>query len=198
MSMEYWDFPPRYDDSYKPPANSRYWFVQRETMAAGDRERAILQRLQAVCHYAYANSVFYRRHWDNAGFHPSQLRSLEDFEDRVPVVSKLDLRESQARAAPFGEYLCIAREDVFRVHGTSGTTGRPTAFAIGRNDWQSISNAHARVMWGMGLRPGAGLLSTRHVNSAPRFVQPRGTEKTLRDQLLHSRQLGVRRQQRGV
>ena len=154
MSMEYWDFPPRYDDSYKPPTNSRYWFVQRETMAPGDRERAILQRLQEVCHYAYANSVFYRRHWDNAGFHPSQLRSLEDFEDRVPVVSKLDLRESQARAAPFGEYLCIAREDVFRVHGTSGTTGRPTAFAIGRNDWQSISNAHARVMWGMGLRPG--------------------------------------------
>src|SRR5262249_60172293 len=34
------------------------------------------------------------------------------------------------------------------------TTGRPTAFAIGRADWRAIANAHARIMWGMGLRPG--------------------------------------------
>jgi phenylacetate-CoA ligase len=40
------------------------------------------------------------------------------------------------------------------VHGTSGTTGRPTAFAISRDDWRAIANAHARIMWGMGLRPG--------------------------------------------
>jgi len=153
MTMECWTFPPRYDESYTPPADSRYWFPRRETMDAGDRERAILTRLQEVCRYAYANSVFYRNHWDAAGFHPTQLKSLEDFEDRVPVITKRHLRESQARAAPFGEHLCIARDEVFRVHGTSGTTGRPTAFAIGRNDWNAIANAHARVMWGMGMRP---------------------------------------------
>ena len=43
---------------------------------------------------------------------------------------------------------------MFHIHGTSGTTGRPTAFAIGRNDWRTIANAHARIMWGMGMRPG--------------------------------------------
>ena len=153
MQMECWEFPPRYDASYRPDSSSRYWFAVRETMPAGERDRAILKRLQEVCHYAYASSSFYRSKWDGAGFHPSMLRSLEDFEDKVPVITKRDLRESQAKAPPFGEYLCIAQDELFHIHGTSGTTGRPTAFAIGHSDWQAIANAHARVMWGMGIRP---------------------------------------------
>lgn len=152
--MESWSFPPAYDPSYFPRSESRYWFPQRETMPAGDREQAILERLRQVCRYAYSNSQFYRRHWDAAGFHPDQLRSLEDFEDKVPVISKSDLRASQASAPPFGDYLCAPDNEIFHIHGTSGTTGRPTAFAIGRNDWAAIANAHARIMWAMGMRPG--------------------------------------------
>jgi phenylacetate-CoA ligase len=152
--MEQWSFPTRYDEAYLPPADSRYWFPVRETMPAAERERAILARLQEVCRYAYEHAPFYRRKWDEAGFHPSQLKSLEDFESRVPVVKKVDLRSSQAAHPPFGDYLCVPDEEVFHIHGTSGTTGRPTAFAVGRNDWRTIANAHARIMWGMGMRPG--------------------------------------------
>jgi len=152
--MEDWSFPPRYDENYLPPSGSRYWFPRRETMPATERDAAILDRLEAVCDYAYSNSPFYRTRWDAAGFHPSQLRSLEDFESRVPVIEKKHLREAQTRSPPFGDYLCVPESEVFHIHGTSGTTGRPTAFAIGRDDWRAIANAHARIMWGMGLRPG--------------------------------------------
>ena len=152
--MEAWSFPPAYDDDYLPVAGSRYWFPERETMPAGDRDRLILERLKQVCAYAYAEAPFYRRKWDEAGFHPSHLRSLEDFEDRVPVVTKADLRKSQGSAPPFGDYLCVPDSEIFHIHGTSGTTGRPTAFGIGRRDWAAIANAHARIMWGMGIRPG--------------------------------------------
>jgi phenylacetate-CoA ligase len=134
MQMEQWSYPATYDESYFPSPDSRYWFPVRETMPAGDRERAILERLQQVCRYAYEHAPFYRRKWDAAGFHPGQLKSLEDFESRVPVVTKKDLRESQAANPPFGDYLCIPESEVFHVHGTSGTTGRPTAFSVGRND----------------------------------------------------------------
>jgi phenylacetate-CoA ligase len=151
--MENWSFPAHYDEDYVPAPGERYWFKTRETMPAAERERAILQRLQIVCAYAYEKAPFYRRKWDDAGFHPSKLKSLEDFE-KIPVVQKKDLREAQARVPPFGDYLCVPEADVFHIHGTSGTTGRPTAFAIGRNDWHTIANAHARIMWGMGLRPG--------------------------------------------
>jgi phenylacetate-CoA ligase len=151
--MERWSFPPAYDDSYLPPPESRYWFPRRETMPAAERGSAIIERLKLVCAYAYDKAPFYRRMWGEAGFHPSKLKSLEDFE-RVPVVHKRDLREAQMRQPPFGDYLCVPDDEVFRIHGTSGTTGQPTAFAIGRADWRAIANAHARIMWGMGLRPG--------------------------------------------
>jgi phenylacetate-CoA ligase len=152
--MESWSFPPAYDENYLPARDSRYWFATRETMPAGERDRAILERLKIVCAYAYERAPFYRRKWDEAGFHPSQLKSLEDFESKVPVLQKKDLREAQSRQPPFGDYLCVPDSDVFHIHGTSGTTGRPTAFGIGRGDWRAIANAHARIMWGMGMRPG--------------------------------------------
>jgi phenylacetate-CoA ligase len=152
--MEEWSFPPSYDDSYLPPADGRYWFPQRETMHPADRDKQILERLRVVCDYAYENSSFYRRRWDEAGFQPEQLRSLEDFETKVPVITKAELRKSQSLAPPFGDYLCVPEAEIFHVHGTSGTTGRPTAFGIGRSDWNAMANAHARIMWAMGMRPG--------------------------------------------
>lgn len=151
--MEFWSFPPHYDPNYRPDPANRYWFPERETMPPAEREQAITERLRAVMRYAYKTAPFYRQKWDEAGIHPDHVRSLEDFE-RVPVVTKQELREAQARAAPFGDYLCIANSEVHHIHGTGGTTGQPTAFAIGRHDWETIAENHARVMWGMGLRPG--------------------------------------------
>src|SRR3990172_4341315 len=152
--MEFWSFPPAYDEAYSPAEGSRYWFARRETMPAGDRECAIAERLREVCRYAYKNAPFYRRKWDEAGFHPDHLKTLEDFEGKVPVITKADLRDAQTRAPMFGDYLCVAESEIHHIHGTSGTTGRPTSFGIGRGDWRSIANAHARIMWGMGIRPG--------------------------------------------
>jgi phenylacetate-CoA ligase len=152
--MESWSFPPIYDATYFPERHARYWFPRRETMPAAEREQAILARIREVTRYAYTHAPFYRRKWDEAGFHPDQLRTLEDFEDKVPVITKADLRDSQARAQMFGDYLCVPESEIHHIHGTSGTTGRPTAFGIGRSDWQAIANAHARIMWGMGIRPG--------------------------------------------
>lgn len=151
--MEFWSFPPRYDPDYLPEPSSRYWFPVRETMPPRDREKAIAGRLREVMRHAYANAPFYRRKWDDAGIHPDHIKSLEDFE-RVPVVTKAELRESQSRAGPFGDYLCVPESEVHHIHGTSGTTGRPTIFAVGRADWETIADNQARVMWGMGIRPG--------------------------------------------
>lgn len=154
FAMEYWSFPPKYDPDYRPDDSSRYWFPKRETISPEERNHHILERLKEVTRYAYETSPFYRNKWEQAGFHPDQLASLEDFEEKVPVITKGDLREAQARAPSFGDYLCIPEDEVFHIHGTSGTTGNPTVFAIGKGDWDAIANAHARVMWGMGLRPG--------------------------------------------
>ena len=70
--MESWSFPPQYDDAYFPSARSRYWFPRRETMPVAERESLILERLKQVCAHAYRHAPFYRRKWDDAGFHPDQ------------------------------------------------------------------------------------------------------------------------------
>ena len=151
--MEFWSFPPAYDKSYMPERGSKYWFPQRETLDPQARDELIVTRLREVMEYAYKTSPFYRRKWDDAGIKADQIKSLEDFE-KVPVVTKKELRESQARLEPFGDYLCIPTDRVHHVHGTSGTTGQPTIFAIGRDDWETIAENQARILWAMGLRPG--------------------------------------------
>ncbi len=151
--MESWSWPPQYDDTYRPDPGQRHWFPRRETMPESERDARILERIRKVMAYAYERSPFYRRKWNEAGIHPTAVRSLEDFE-RVPVVTKDELRSAQAAHPPFGDYVCVPDADVAHVHGTSGTTGRSTAFGISSADWRAIANAHARVLWAMGVRPG--------------------------------------------
>lgn len=151
--MEVWSWPPDYDDSYRPANDQEHWFPERETMDPEARDREILERIQIVMQYAYERAPFYRSKWNAAGLEPGDVKTFEDFE-AVPVVTKEELRLSQVQQPPFGDYVCVPRDEIARVHGTSGTTGRPTAFGIGEADWRSIGNAQARAMWSMGIRPG--------------------------------------------
>jgi phenylacetate-CoA ligase len=150
MSFEGWPSSPSGDDS--PPVEERYWNRAVETMDPGDRELLILGKLQAQLAYCYERSGFYREKWDAAGFDPGKMTSLADIR-RIPLLRKAELRSEQADHPPFGRDLCVPREEVLRIHGTSGTTGRPTAFAVSRGDWRRIAAAHARIMWGAGIRP---------------------------------------------
>ncbi len=146
------EWPPEYDQRYIPPSDSKYWDKEIETMDPEEREqKIILPKLQAQLMYAYENSPFYRKKWDKAGIKPEDVLSLEDFE-QIPFVTKDEIRQDQAEKPPFGSNLCVSQQALGRVQGTSGTTGKPTAFGIGRGDMRRIAEAHARIMWGFGIR----------------------------------------------
>ncbi len=146
-------WPPRYDGTYRPAPDSEHWLPEIECAAPAARDALVLAKLRRQVEWAWERSPFYRRKWSEAGVSPATLDRLEDLA-RFPVVQKADLRAAQAAAPPFGDYLCIAPHEVARIHGTSGTTGRPTVFGIGVEDWSRIGEAHARIMWGAGLRSG--------------------------------------------
>jgi phenylacetate-CoA ligase len=148
--MKQWPTQP--DPSYRPSPNSPYWNAELETMDLERREQdVILPKLQAQLAYAYQNSAFYRKKWDAAGIRPEDIRSLTDFES-VPLVTKEEIRQDQIDHPPFGSNLCVPVVDLARILGTSGTTGRPTAFAVSEGDMRRIAEAHARIMWGFGVR----------------------------------------------
>ncbi|MBV9408725.1 MAG: AMP-binding protein [Candidatus Eremiobacteraeota bacterium] len=121
-------------------------------MSADERAAHVLRKIQALMVWAWERAPFYRARWRDAGLEPGDVRSLDDFA-RVPTITKADLRADQAAHPPFGSYLCVEPREVARVHGTSGTSGRPTAFAWTRDDYARIAEAHARIMWSFGLRP---------------------------------------------
>lgn len=131
----------------------RYWDEERETRDPAEREALILARLQHQLHYAYENLPFYRRHYDAAGFHPDQVKSLADFTSRVPVITKKMLVADQAENPPFGTYLGVERIDLARIHGSSGTMGTPTMYGVSRRDWDRAGQTAAMAWWTAGLRP---------------------------------------------
>ncbi|MEK7771142.1 MAG: hypothetical protein AAB335_08645 [candidate division NC10 bacterium] len=65
--------------------------------------------------YTWERSPFYRRKWEAAGVSPDTLRTLGDLA-RFPVVDKAELRQAQAAKPPYGDYLCIAPDEVARIH----------------------------------------------------------------------------------
>ena len=150
-------WPPPYDAFYRPPVAAEYWRPELECAEPAERDRHILDKLRHQLRWAWERSPVYRRKWEAAGVSPETLRTLADL-SRFPVVQKAELREAQAAHPPFGDYLCIEPEAVARIHGTSGTTGRPTVFGIGADDWARIAEAHARILWGAGIRPGDRIL----------------------------------------
>src|SRR3970282_1867390 len=139
-------WPPRYDSAYAPRPDEACWLPEIEWAPAGARDELILAKLRRQVAYASERCPFYQRKWDAAGVSPDTLQSLEDLA-RFPVVQKTELRLAQAAHPPFGDYLGIETGDVARIHGTSGTTGRPTVFGIGRGGLGRVAGGAARLPW---------------------------------------------------
>ena len=114
-----------------------------------DRMRAHqLERLQWSVRHAYENVPHYRRALDSVGATPDDVRELSDLA-RLPFTAKADLRENY----PFGMF-AVPREQVVRVHASSGTTGRPTVVGYTREDLDTWGQVVARSLRAAGVRPG--------------------------------------------
>lgn len=132
----------------------RYWDEERETKAPKERDALILMRLQHQLRYVYSELPFYRRHYDAHGFHPDDVRTLTDFTTKVPVISKKMLVADQAANPVFGTYTPAAgQQEIARIHGSSGTSGVPTLYAVSKSDWKRSGEVHAMAQWCAGIRP---------------------------------------------
>jgi phenylacetate-CoA ligase len=119
-----------------------------ECMPRAELAALQLERLKASLERAYAKVPHFRRKFDAAGVKPEHLRSLDDLE-RFPFTMKTDLRDNY----PFG-MLAVPRQDVLRLHASSGTTGRPTVVGYTRGDLDLWSDLMARSLACAGARPG--------------------------------------------
>jgi len=117
--------------------------------ASRDELQALqLQRLQWTLQHAYDNVPHYRTAFDAAGVHPGDLKTLADLA-KFPFTEKKALRDNY----PFGMF-AVPREQVVRVHASSGTTGKPTVVGYTQNDIDTWANIVARSIRAAGGRRG--------------------------------------------
>jgi phenylacetate-CoA ligase len=105
-------------------------------------------RLAWSLRHAYDNVPHYKAAFAAAGVHPDDFHDLADLA-KFPFTTKLDLRANY----PFGMF-AVPREQIVRIHASSGTTGKPTVVGYAREDLDVWAAVVARSIYAAGGRPG--------------------------------------------
>ncbi len=118
-------------------------------IASRDEIQALqLKRMRKSLAHAYANVDHYRKAFDEKGVHPEDLKSLSDLA-HFPFTVKQDLRDNY----PFGMF-AVKRDQVNRIHASSGTTGQPTVIGYTANDLNMWSEVMQRSLRAAGMKRG--------------------------------------------
>ena len=130
-------------------AQTNYSELEPIEKASQDELQALqLQRLKATLQHAYTNVPYYRKIFDDQGIQPDDLKTLSDL-SKFPFTTKADLRANY----PFGMF-AVPREQVVRIHASSGTTGKPTVVGYTQEDIDTWASLVARSIRASGGRAG--------------------------------------------
>ncbi len=119
--------------------------IRQETLPREELEALQLRRLRDVCNRAYANVPFYRAAFDEIGLTPADIRSLDDVR-HLPFTEKQDLRDHY----PYGLF-AVPRENIVRLHASSGTTGKAVVSGYTARDLDIWAELAARSLSAAGV-----------------------------------------------
>lgn len=111
-----------------------------ETLPREQLETLQLRRLKSLADRVYANVPFYRKAFDDAGVRPSDIQTLADLR-YLPFTEKQDLRNHY----PFGLF-AVPKDNVVRLHASSGTTGKATVVGYTKRDVENWATLMARSL----------------------------------------------------
>ena len=114
-------------------------FAKEETLSRVEIEKIQLERLKETVARVYEKVPPYRKKMEDAGLRPEDIRSLSDL-SRLPFVTKQDLRDNY----PFGLF-AVPKEELLRIHASSGTTGKPTVVGYTKGDMDVWTECVSRI-----------------------------------------------------
>ena len=117
---------------------SMIW-AKEETMSRGEIEALQLKRLQKTVKRVYEKVEPYRRKMVEAGVKPEDIKSLKDL-SKLPFVTKQDMRDNY----PFGLF-AVPKDELVRIHASSGTTGKPTVVGYTKKDLDMWTECVSRI-----------------------------------------------------
>jgi phenylacetate-CoA ligase len=130
----------------------QYWNPVLETLPREKLSELQLVKFKRILHWAYDQSKFHRRFYQEAGLEPGDIRTWDDVA-KVPKVEKAMMRAIQGKDPfPYGDILCVPLERVTEFHQTSGTTGQPVYQPDTWQDWEWQSECWSYIMYAQGFR----------------------------------------------
>ena len=123
-----------------------FWQKDIETISRNALEELQLKRLKQTVRQAYNNIPFYKEYFSKLNIKPKDITSLKDIQ-KLPFTTREDLRENY----PFG-MLAVAKEQVVRLHTSSGTTGKPKAIFFSKKDVDRAAELIARCLIMTGVK----------------------------------------------
>lgn len=112
---------------------------KEETLKREEIEAIQLERLQATVKQVWDKVPPYRKKMEEAGVKPEDIKSLKDLA-KLPFVTKQDLRDNY----PFGLF-AVPKDDIVRIHASSGTTGKPTVVGYTERDLKMWTECVSRI-----------------------------------------------------
>ena len=119
-----------------------------ETASRDEISALQLERLKWSLRHAYDNVPFHKKAFDETGVHPDDLKSLSDLA-KFPFMTKTALRDNY----PFGLF-AVPRDQVVRLHASSGTTGKSIVVGYTAQDIENWAHLMARSIRAAGGRKG--------------------------------------------
>ena len=117
-------------------------YFQKDVECASREEILDIQNKKLVeqVKHVWDNVPYYRAKMEKAGVTPDDIKSVDDLH-KLPFMSKKDLRETY----PDG-LLGVPKEDVVRIHSTSGTTGKRVIAFYSQGDLNLWEDCCARAL----------------------------------------------------
>ncbi|MEW6615174.1 MAG: AMP-binding protein [Thermodesulfobacteriota bacterium] len=125
-----------------------YWSKELETMPQERLREHQLGRLKKQLKYAYKNSPYYKKSFNEAGVKPEDIKSFEDYQKGIPFISKPQLIEIQARNQPFGGLLAVEPKELSQLFYAPG----PIIYPFTWKEWGYVIEVVARALFTMGAR----------------------------------------------
>ena len=112
---------------------------KEETLTRAEMETLQLSRLQETVKRVYEKVPYYREKMKALGVQPSDIQSLADLQ-KLPFTTKQDMRDTY----PFGLF-AVPKDELVRIHASSGTTGKPTVVGYTRGDLETWTDCVSRI-----------------------------------------------------
>lgn len=126
----------------------KIWNPKWECATREEKNELQLTRLKKAVAYCYERVPFYRQKFDELGLRPEHIKTLKDVR-LLPFTTADDLRANY----PFGLF-AVPKEEIVRIHGSSGTTGKPKIVGYTRADLENWTECLARLITAAGVTSG--------------------------------------------